>query len=151
MAFPVTCQPFLLSVHPLFGSGGITKTTVATADLTTYGEGALKALRQFTKRMDRLTCIIFPKSGFILVSGLRYICINVLGMKNIVCTLIWITSAFAGFSQSTQTPGSQPDETRQDLPNGVQNGGTFSRNTIKMYPNPTSGGITIEGFVVNFG
>ncbi|MFI5203181.1 MAG: T9SS type A sorting domain-containing protein [Flavobacteriales bacterium] len=72
-------------------------------------------------------------------------------MKHILLTTILVLGTLIGFSQSgSTTPAVTENQTSdRDLPNGVQSGGSFSRNQVRMYPNPTNGGITIEGFVVN--
>lgn len=72
-------------------------------------------------------------------------------MKKIFLTAIMAISVVAGFSQSTQpAQGSRTPMAEKDLPNSVERANTIERNNfIKMYPNPSSGSITIEGFVVN--
>jgi hypothetical protein len=74
-------------------------------------------------------------------------------MKKMFLTAIMAICVMAGFSQSAQpaqgskTASSEKNE--RDLPNGLDRANALERNIVKAYPNPSSGSITIEGFVVN--
>jgi hypothetical protein len=71
-------------------------------------------------------------------------------MKKMFLTTLLVIGGLAAYAQPAQTaPASEKVSQQRDLPNSVQSG-TSDRKQIKMFPNPTSGGITIEGFVVNF-
>ena len=72
-------------------------------------------------------------------------------MKKMLFTLLLAGGTVMGHTQAQTTgnPVNEDESSLRDAPNEVQHIGSQTRHMVKMFPNPTAGSITIEGFVVN--